>query len=361
MLVILDAGHGGLDRDGQPTTPGKRSPDGMLEHEFNSRVADVMKAELEKYEGVRVVFTHETYRDVPLDERTDKANELDADVFVSLHANAYLGKMGDWSGIDTFVHTTNPEEARELAEVMQRSLIDATGLRDRGVKTANFHVLRETEMTAVLVEHGFMDSVIDLPKLKSDEYRVLCGETNAKSLAEFYGLKPEKVEVVPARDKEVKTEVVKARMLERGDTGADVSAVQSKLKAFGFYVGNVDGIFGPISESSVKSFQTATKIEVDGIVGPQTYIALETYKPASKPSPKYDLPARILKRGDTGADVKLLQIALKAAKFDPKGIDGDFGPKTEGAVKRFQSVYLPYEVDGVYGPNTRKKLAEVLR
>ena len=182
LTVMIDAGHG-------PNTPGKRSPDGMREFQFNSRVADVMKAELEKYEGVTVYFAHDSKRDVPLKERTDKANKLCVDLFFSIHANANTGKMGDWGGIDSFVYKSNPKEARKLAEVVQRNLIAATKLRNRGVKTADFHVLRETSMTAILVEHGFMDSKTDLPYLKSDSYRKLCAATNVKSIAEMYGLK----------------------------------------------------------------------------------------------------------------------------------------------------------------------------
>jgi N-acetylmuramoyl-L-alanine amidase len=181
-IVVIDAGHG-------PNTPGKRSPDGMKEFEFNSQVADVMKAELEKYEGVRVAYVHESGRDVPLESRTDKANQLKADVYVSLHANAFRGVMGNHTGVETYVHSSNPKESRQLAERIQAELVKATGLANRGVKLANFHVLRETKMTAVLIEHGYMDSIVDLPKLKSNEFRKLCGVTNAKSVAESLGLK----------------------------------------------------------------------------------------------------------------------------------------------------------------------------
>jgi N-acetylmuramoyl-L-alanine amidase len=183
MKIMIDAGHG-------PNTPGKRSPDGMREFEFNSAVANAMKAELEQYEGVSVVFAHEPGRDVPLAERTNKANKQCVKLYVSLHADALAGVMGGHGGITTFVYKTNPAEACKLAEVMQRNLVAATGLRNRTVKTADFHVLRETNMTSVLIEHGFMDSMTDLPKLKTAEYRVLCGQTNARSIAEVYGLKP---------------------------------------------------------------------------------------------------------------------------------------------------------------------------
>jgi N-acetylmuramoyl-L-alanine amidase len=192
MKIMICAGHG-------YSTPGKRSPDGMREYEFNSAVANAMKAELEKYENVTVYFAHDDKRDVPLKERTDKANGLKVDLYVSIHANANRGVMEDHGGIDTFVYKTKPKQAVELANVIQRNLIAATGLRNRGVKATDFHVLRETNMTAVLIEHGFMDSKTDLPLLKTDAYRKLCGETNAKSLAQFYGLKrkPEPKPVAP--------------------------------------------------------------------------------------------------------------------------------------------------------------------
>jgi N-acetylmuramoyl-L-alanine amidase len=76
---------------------------------------------------------------------------------------------------------------------------------------------------------------------------------------------------------------------------------------------------------------------------------------------KYPLPSGILKRGSKGEGVKQLQNALNAVNFKCGNADGIYGPKTEDAVRRFQKVYLPYEVDGVYGPNTMKKLKAVLK
>jgi N-acetylmuramoyl-L-alanine amidase len=76
---------------------------------------------------------------------------------------------------------------------------------------------------------------------------------------------------------------------------------------------------------------------------------------------KYPLPSGILKRGSRGTGVKQLQNALNAVNFKCGKVDGIYGAKTEDAVRRFQMVYLPYEVDGVYGPNTMKKLKAVLK
>jgi N-acetylmuramoyl-L-alanine amidase len=228
MKILLDAGHG-------YSTPGKRSPDGMKEYEFNRAVAYIMKTELEKYEGVTVYMAHDDSRDVPLRERTDKANRLGVNLYFSIHANASTGQMGAWGGIDSFIYKTNPADARKIAEVVQRNLIAATGLRNRGVKCEDFHVLRETHMTAILVEHGFMDSVTDLPLLKSDAYRVLCGQTNAKSIAEVYGLKLKK-EAVKVADKPKPQNDISGHWAE--------SSIEA-VKAAGLMSGFADGTFRP--------------------------------------------------------------------------------------------------------------------
>ncbi|WP_179289047.1 N-acetylmuramoyl-L-alanine amidase [Bacillus sp. 7894-2] len=242
LKVVIDAGHG-------YSTPGKRSPSPgvMKEYEFNRAVSLAMRDELKNYEGVEVKFTHSDSRDVPLSERTNSANAWKADVFVSIHANAFNGKMGDHGGIDTFVFESKPAEAVKLANVVQKNLIKATGLRDRGVKSIDFHVLRETHMTAILIEHGFMDSKTDLPKLKSDAYRKLCGETNAKSLAEFYGLK-RKSAPKPAAKKEKKPSAAENKKATGfTDIPADFSYVDSIkfVQDKGLIKGYSDGSFRP--------------------------------------------------------------------------------------------------------------------
>lgn len=185
MRIAIDAGHG-------PETPGKRSPDGSLrEYQFNSVVAwYVADTLLRDYEKVEILMTHDDSRDVPLKERTDKANAWKADLFVSIHANA--AGDGGWNnaqGIETYVYTSRPPDAVALANAVQRHLIRATGRPDRGVKSANFHVLRETKMTAILVECGFMTNREECELLKSDAYRRKCAEAIVAGIVETYGLK----------------------------------------------------------------------------------------------------------------------------------------------------------------------------
>jgi N-acetylmuramoyl-L-alanine amidase len=99
---------------------------------------------------------------------------------------------------------------------------------------------------------------------------------------------------------------------------------------------------------------------VDGIVGPQTKKSMANYKQVERKK-AVDLPSGVLKKGDKGEDVKKLQRALKEAKFDCGVVDGIYGKTTADAVYRFQLMYRDLADDGVYGANTRNKLAEVLK
>jgi N-acetylmuramoyl-L-alanine amidase len=209
MRIVIDAGHG-------PETAGKRTPDGSLrEYQFNSAVALLVGALLFDYEGVEVLMVHEDGRDVPLQERTNKANAWGADLYVSVHANA--NGSGSWdsaNGIETYVYTTRPPAAVALALAVQRQLIRRTGLLDRGVKSADFHVLRETKMPAILVECGFMTNKIEAELLKADAFRKSCAAAIVAGIVETYGLKAKPKEESPVENTPKLSQEVAANIIE---------------------------------------------------------------------------------------------------------------------------------------------------
>ncbi|WP_339252730.1 N-acetylmuramoyl-L-alanine amidase [Sporosarcina sp. FSL W8-0480] len=191
VKIVLDAGHGN-------NTPGKRTPDGEREWGFNDQVVQACISKLATYENVQVLRvddpTGET--DVPVWERTAKANGWNADVYVAVHHNANRGKWGDWTGVETYVMdspTVSPI-SEELARLVGPRIAKAMGLKDRGVKRANFHVLRETKMPAILTEGGFMDSVIDIKALRSKGKLKAQGEALAEVLAVYFKLKPKEAD-----------------------------------------------------------------------------------------------------------------------------------------------------------------------
>ncbi|WP_081772860.1 N-acetylmuramoyl-L-alanine amidase, partial [Bacillus sp. EB01] len=179
MKIMLDAGHG-------YSTAGKRSPSGMREYEFNRAVAAYAREKLENYQNVTVYIAHSDSRDVPLQERTDKANRLNVDAYISIHANAYQNSWNSANGIETYVYVTKPKEAYELALKVQKYLVNMTGRRNRGVKTADFHVLRETSMTSILCESGFYTNREEEALLRSYSYRKTVARAIVAGIADQY-------------------------------------------------------------------------------------------------------------------------------------------------------------------------------
>lgn len=185
VKIALDAGHG-------LHTSGKRSPDGEREWTFNNEVVLACIRKLQTYREVEWMRVDDPTgkMDIPLRERTDRANRWMADVYVAVHHNANSGKWGQWSGVETYTYAhpkANPKSV-ELASFVHPRIIQAMKLPDRGLKQANFHVLRETAMPAILTEGGFMDSTIDIQALRSEKKLRAQGEAIAEGLKEFFHL-----------------------------------------------------------------------------------------------------------------------------------------------------------------------------
>lgn len=185
LKVSWDAGHG-------LNTPGKRTPDNsMHEWQFNSEVVRYAMLELAKYENVaQKRFDDPTgKRDIPLVERTNGINSWGSDVHFSVHANAFKSVWNDAHGIETFVYKMSLDKAVAIAKKVQSSLIEATGRTDRGVKSDDLHMVRETAMPAILVEHPFMTNKEEAALLKSDAFRKKCALAIVKAIATHYNLK----------------------------------------------------------------------------------------------------------------------------------------------------------------------------
>lgn len=175
MKIAIDAGHGW-------NTPGKRTPDGMREYEFNRETALF----LQKNINADTLFVHHDSYDIPLAKRVQKANEARADLYVSIHANAYGESWTSAHGIETYVYTSRPPAALNIAQSVQHELVASTGRRDRGVKAANFYVLRKTNMPAILIEAGFMTNREEAALLKTSQYRQTCAQAIADGIKRVF-------------------------------------------------------------------------------------------------------------------------------------------------------------------------------
>lgn len=184
VKVALDAGHG-------INTPGKRTPAGEREWSFNSKVIAAAVKYLKDYPNVEVLRLDDPTgkTDVSLAARTNKANKWKADILISMHHNANTGKWGTWTGTETYTYTGSWKNAERLAGIVQKKMVAVYGLRDRGLKKANFHMTRESAMPAILIEGGYMDSTIDIVKLRDDKILDAAGKAIAESVAEYFNLK----------------------------------------------------------------------------------------------------------------------------------------------------------------------------
>ncbi len=141
-------------------------------------------------------------------------------------------------------------------------------------------------------------------------------------------------------------------ILKLGVTGDEVTRLQTKLQALGYYAGEVDGQYGQGTAAAVRLFQSQMGLTSDGLAGTETLTALyadtaQTYIPTPTPSPTPSL----LSKGDQGGSVSALQTRLKELGYYTGAVDGDFGSGTEEAVRLFQS-QNDLEVDGICGSVT---------
>jgi N-acetylmuramoyl-L-alanine amidase len=181
VKIMLDAGH-------DINTAGKRVT-GMREFEFNKAVVELLAAELGKYENVSTHLSHNLSDgvDTALKVRTDLANQLKVNAFISIHADAFSSSSAN--GETVFIYTSTGASTLNLANAINAELKADTTIANRGVRRADFHVLRETAMDAVLIECGFMTNASDLAKLKSSSYRAVCAVRIANGIAKHFGLK----------------------------------------------------------------------------------------------------------------------------------------------------------------------------
>lgn len=171
-VVAIDAGHGGRD-------PGAIGPTGLYEKEVVLDIA-LRVRELLVRGGVRVVMTRETDTFVELADRSRIARAQGATAFVSIHANASTRPAA--SGSETYYLTP---QSLVLAQMMQEELGRIPGLANRGVRTANFQVLRENEIPAVLVEVAYLSNLDEEARLRTTAFRQRLAEAVARAVHRF--------------------------------------------------------------------------------------------------------------------------------------------------------------------------------
>ena len=212
--VWLDAGH-------SVQTGGKRNTIAnpkFYEYEFNNDIAVKLKARLEAH-GITVYLTNTTPNgaDISLSTRANKANNKwiglgkpSNAIFVSIHANA-AGSCATWAnarGVEVYHAGNASAKSKNLAKLLTDQIYadlhaKDSGFRQRGVKSANFTVIRKANMPSVLIEHAFYDNQADLKLLQNNRADFV--EADCKAICKYFGIEyNKKVQEQPKKDTQFK-------------------------------------------------------------------------------------------------------------------------------------------------------------
>ncbi|MFP4662612.1 MAG: N-acetylmuramoyl-L-alanine amidase [Halanaerobiales bacterium] len=176
-VILLDPGHGGHD----PGAVGKR---GLKEKDLTLDIALRVFKLLKTNTSARVYLTRDSDQFISLYKRSEMANNLNADTFISIHING--AENGIERGIETYAHYNSSKKSWALAWYLQDSLVRELGFIDRGLKAENFHVVRETNMDSVLLEIGFITEPAEERLLSQNSIREKAALAIFRGILDYY-------------------------------------------------------------------------------------------------------------------------------------------------------------------------------
>lgn len=178
--IMIDPGHGGTD-------PGATG-NGLREKDLTLRISEKIRTLLLQYENADVRMTRNSDQSLTLKQRSDMANSWNADFLLSVHINAGGGR-----GYEDYRHpnqSINSASGRIQSAIHTAIMsgLQSFGVNDRGIKSANFHMLRETNMPAILTENLFIDNVNDARLLNNENVLDAMAQGHASGIASHFNL-----------------------------------------------------------------------------------------------------------------------------------------------------------------------------
>ena len=228
--IVLDAGHG-------INTAGKRclkaiDPKETREWTLNDRICDRIESYLTAYNGYSLLRVDDTTgkKDIALETRVKNANKFGADFYLSMHHNAGI-KGGKGGGVVAITYTKVDKLTESWQSELYNAIINATGLkgnRATPLAKSDLYVLRKTTMPAVLIEAGFMDSVVDVPIILTENFADKVAKACVDVIVKKGGLTKKPVVQPTESGKIYRIQVGAFSVLD------NATALQKKLKADGY-------------------------------------------------------------------------------------------------------------------------------
>lgn len=221
VKIFIDPGHGGAD----PGSIGNGLQEKNVTLQIATRIRDILLAE---YNNVSIRMSRTGDQTVSLTERTNAANAWGADFYLSVHINS-----GGGTGYEDYVYPGVGAPTTIYQKNIHEQIIKLVDFFDRGMKQANFHVLRETNMPAVLTENGFIDNANDAAKLKSSSFIENIARGHVNGIALSFGL--------PKKSGGALYKVQIGAFSVKAN--ANNLAAKAKRKGFDAYVSYKDGLY----------------------------------------------------------------------------------------------------------------------
>lgn len=176
-IVVVDPGHGGSDSGAVGN--------GLKEKELNYKHAMAVYRLLEQDPSIKVYTTRESDVYPSLQFRTQLANEIDADLFVSFHNNSASSSA---VGSETLYYpSANNTMSLQMAQIVQNNIIKYCGTNNRGIKPrADLYVLRTSNMPAVLIETGFISNAVEANLINSPDFINKFGQAVYEAIVESF-------------------------------------------------------------------------------------------------------------------------------------------------------------------------------
>lgn len=234
MKLYLDPGHGGQD-------PGAQGH-GLDEKDVTLSIALKIRSILQNdYENIEVKMSRSSDTTKSLSKRSSEANAWGADFYLAIHINSGSSSA---QGYEDFIYNnlSSTSKSAQYQDIIHAEVLKMNQLKDRGQKTANFHVLRESNMPALLSENGFISNDHDAALMKQSSWIQKVAQGHVNGIAKAFGLKRK------ANDPPPKPDSPDAGTLFKVIAGS----FQSKE--------NADERVGKLKSKGIESFVDTTKI-----------------------------------------------------------------------------------------------------
>ncbi|MFJ7831823.1 N-acetylmuramoyl-L-alanine amidase [Peribacillus sp. NPDC097284] len=196
----------------------------MKEKDLTLKIAKKIREFLARYKNVstKMSRTGDTYPS--LSARTNEANAWEADFFLSVHINA-----GGGQGYEDYIYTSTNQVTKKYQDNIHAEILKLVDLKDRGQRTGNLHMLRESTMPALLTENGFIDNVSDASKLKKSAFIENLAQGHVNGIVKSFNLK-RKEEVPSNTHTIVKGDTLYSIAIKYGTSVSKLLALNPKVK-----------------------------------------------------------------------------------------------------------------------------------